>query len=84
MAADMVDRHERHAEAVGRGLGKVDADQHCADQTGRIGHGDGVNILPRQLRLCERFIGQRVDGLNMLARGKLRHDAAVEPVQRDL
>ena len=84
MPADMVHRDERHAEAVGRGLGKVDADEHRADQPRRVGDGDGVDVLPGQVRLVKRRIRQGVDGLDVLARGKLGHDAAVEPVQGDL
>ena len=84
MPADMVHWDERHAEAVGRGLGKVDADEHRADQPRRVGDGDGVDVLPGQVRLVKRRIRQGVDGLDVLARGKLGHDAAVEPVQGDL
>ena len=77
-------KDERHAEAVGRGLGKVDADEHRADQPWRVGDGDGIDVLPGQVRLVKRRIRQGVDGLDVLARGKLGHDAAVEPVQSDL
>ena len=84
MPPDMVNRNERHAEAVRRRLRKIYAHQHRTDQPRRIGHSDGVDLLPRHGGARERLICQRVNCLNMFARGQLRHNAAVKPVQCDL
>ena len=84
MPPDMVNRNERHAEAVRRRLRKIYAHQHRADQPRRIGHGDSVDLLPRYGRAGKRLVCQRVNCFNMLARGQLRHNAAVKPVQCDL
>ena len=35
-------------------------------------------------QIGEGFVGQRIDCLDVLARGDFRHDAAVESMQRDL
>ena len=50
----------------------------------RDGHGNRINVLPRQLRSLEGLICQRVDRLNVLPRGDLRHHAAVKLVDLDL
>ena len=84
MAADVVHRDERHIQRVGRALGKVQPHEHRADETRRVGRGHGVDVFFLDARLLERLIGQRGDGLDVLARGDLRHDAAVERVQVSL
>ena len=81
MAADVVHGDERHIQRVGRGFGKVQPHEHRADETRRIGRGHSVNVLFTDARFLERLIGQRGDGLDVLARRDLRHDAAVERVQ---
>ena len=50
----------------------------------RIRHGNRVDLLPRYGRAGKRLVCQRVNCFNMLARGQLRHNAAVKPVQCDL
>ena len=84
MALDVVDRNERHIERQCSRLGKIHADEQRADKAGRIGHGDGVQLAARQAGVLQRLLGKTVDGLNMLARGDLRHNAAVFAVQRHL
>ena len=84
MALDVVDRNERHIERQCSRLGKIHADEQRADKAGRIGHGDGVQLAARQAGVLQRLLGKTVDGLNMLARGDLRHNAAVFTVQRNL
>jgi hypothetical protein len=81
VAADVVHRDERHIQRVGRALGKVQPHEHRADETRRVGRGHGVDVFFLDARLLERLIGQRGDGLDVLARRDLRHDAAVERVQ---
>ena len=84
MPPDMVNRNERHAEAVRRCFREIHTHQHRADQPRRIRHGNRVDLLPRYGRAGKRLVCQRVNCFNMLARGKLRHNAAVKPVQCDL
>ena len=81
MTADMVHRDERHIERKRDGLGEVHADEHRADEARGVGHGDGVNVLPRYPRRADRLLGEDGDGLDMAAGGDLRHDAAVDGVQ---
>ena len=73
--------NERHVQRIGRGLGKVQPYEHRADETGGVGRGHGVDVFFLDARLLERLIGQRGDGLDVLTRRDLRHDAAVERVQ---
>ena len=84
MSAHVVHGNERHAERIRRRLGKVHTHQHRADQPRRIRHSHGVNIRAREICLFQRLVGKTVDRLNVLARGDLRHHAAVELVQLDL
>ena len=84
VAPDMVHRDQRYPQSIGRRFGEVDPHQQRTDEAGRIGHGDGVQLAARQAGVLQRLLGKTVDGLNMLARGDLRHNAAVFAVQRDL
>ncbi len=84
MAADVVHRDQRHAQRRGAGLGKVDPHQHRADEAGGIGHGDGVDVLFLDPGRLDGAPGQDGDSLHMAAGGDLRHDAAVDRVQRRL
>ena len=73
--------NERHVQRIGRGLGKVQPHEHRADETRRVGRGHGVDAGFLNAGLFERLVGQRGDGLDVLTRRDLRHDAAVERVQ---
>ena len=84
MTADVVDRHQRHAECERGCLCKIHPDQHRADQPRRIGDGNGINVAARQVRRFQRLIGKAIDRLNVLSRGNFRHHAAVEFVDLDL
>ena len=84
MPPDMVNRNERHAEAVRRRFREIHTHQYRTDQPRRIRHGNRVDLLPRYGRAGKRLVCQRVNCFNMLARGQLRHNAAVKPVQCDL
>ena len=77
----MVHGNERHVQRIGRGLGKVQPYEHRADETGGVGRGHGVDVFFLDARLLKRLLSQRGDGLDVLARGDLRHNAAVERVQ---
>ena len=84
VSPDVMHRHERHAEPQRREFREVHPDKHRADQPRRIRHGNRVDLLPRHGRAGKRLVCQRVNCFNMLARGQLRHNAAVKPVQCDL
>ena len=84
MSPDMVNRNKRHTEAIRRRLCKIHTHQYRTDQPRRIRHGNRVDLLPRHGRAGKRLVCQRVNCFNMLARGQLRHNAAVKPVQCDL
>ena len=73
-------RNERHAQRVGDGLGEAQPHQHRADQARRVGDRHRVDVPLRHARVRERLVRQRGDGLDVLARGDLRHHAAVERV----
>ena len=77
----MMHGNERHVQRIGRGLGKVQPHEHRADEAGGVGRGHGVDVGFLNAGLFERLVGQRGDGLDVLARGDLRHNAAVERVQ---
>ena len=81
MPAYVVHRYERHAQRHGRGLGEVHAHQQRAYESGRVGDGHGVYVLPLQARHLQGALGEKRDDLDMAARGYLRHDPAVYGVQ---
>ena len=80
MAPDMVYRDQGHTQAVSHALGKAHRHQHRADKARGVGHGHRVNVLFRKARVGEGPIRQAGNGLHMLARGNLRHHAAIEGV----
>ena len=53
MPADMVNRHQRQIQRIGRSLRKIHADQHRADEPRRIGDCDGVQVPARQAALLQ-------------------------------
>src|SRR5579885_247494 len=58
--------------------------QQRARQTGTIGRGDGVDILPAAMRLLHRGFDNRQDRRQLLARGHLWYHAAITIVNLDL
>ena len=67
MPADMVHGDQRDAERERGRLGEIHADEHGADQPGRIAYGDGVDLLARDPRLFQRALGQQRDRLDVAA-----------------
>ena len=80
MPADMVYGDKGQIQRIGHGLREAHAYEYRTDQARRIGYRDGVNLPFCQARVRERLLRQTGDGLHMLARGDLRHDAAIECV----
>ena len=81
VAADMVHRDERHTERERGGLGKVHADEQCADEPRRARDGHGVNVTAAQTGHLQCTVGELGDDLHVRARRDLGHDAAVDGVQ---
>ena len=81
MAPDMVHRDQRHPKAVGHGFGKAQAHQYSPDETGGVGDGHGVNVLPGAAGVRQGFFCQGRDHFNMLAGGQLRYHAAIQSVE---
>lgn len=58
--------------------------QQGADQAGTGGIGDRVDIRRRAAGLVEHLADQRQHALDVVARGQLGHDAAVDAMEVDL
>ena len=84
MAFDVVHGNEGLLRGVGKPLGVGDPHEQRADQSGAVGHRHGVDIINRHICLGKRFGAHRANLFYMAARSDLRHDAAVDLVQRDL
>ena len=76
--AQMVDRDQRQPLRVGEAFGVIHADKQRADQTGRIGHRDGVDAVRRRTCVVKRFLYHAADRFGVPARGDLGHHAAVK------
>ncbi len=76
MAVQVVDRHERQPAGGGERLRGRDADEQRADQPRALRHGDLLDVVERGAGAVERVVDDRVDELEVVARGDLRHDAA--------
>ena len=78
MPAQVMHRHQRLVCRIGQPLGKVDADEHRADQPRRKGHGHSVHIGNGHIGVGQRLVNGGADIFRMAAAGNLRHNAAVE------
>lgn len=84
MRLDMVYFVKRLVVNDGEGAGGESTDEQRADQAGRVGNGDGVDIVPGAISIRQGFFDDRVNDLQMAAGGNLRDDAAVFSVDVDL
>ena len=84
MTTDMVHRDKGHTQCIGGRLGKVDADQYCANQAGGTGRSHGINIFAREVSLVNGALGQQTNGLEMFSGCDLRHNAAIDRMHFDL
>ena len=75
---------QRLAGRRGERLGRADADQQRADQARAAGDRDRVDVVEPDPGLGERRVDDRVDQLEVVARGDLGHDAAEALVRRGL
>jgi hypothetical protein len=84
VALQVVDRQKGDVAGVGDRLGGVGADQQRPRQAGAGGHRHGVDVAQGAAGAVQRLVQDGDDRLDVLARGELRHDAAVAGVQLDL
>jgi hypothetical protein len=73
----VVDGRERQAARGGDRLRGRHADQQRADEPGALRHGDEPDVVERRAGATQRVVDRRVGELEVVARGDLRHDAAV-------
>ncbi len=66
------------------GAGGESADEQRADQAGRVGDGDGVDIIPSTIGIRQSFFDDRVDNFQVAASGDFWDDAAVFGMDVDL
>ena len=66
------------------GAGGEGADEQRADQAGRVGDGDGVDVVPGAISVRQSFFDDRVNNLQMAAGGDFRDDSAVFGMDVDL
>ena len=84
VALHVVHADRRDAPGEGQGLGAGGAHQQGADQTGTGGVGDGLDLRNLGARLAQHLADQWQHALDVVARGQLRHHAAVDAMQVDL
>ena len=80
MALQVVDRRERQPPRGGEPLRGRDADEQRADEPGPLRDRDQLDVVEPAPAARERVVDDRVDELEVVARGDLRHDAAVAVV----
>ena len=84
MRLDMVYLVKRLIVNDGEGAGGESADKQRADQSRRVGDGDGVDIVPGAISVRQGFFDDRVDNFQVAAGGDFRDDAAVFGVDVNL
>ena len=80
MALQVVDGRQRQPARGGQALGGGDADQQRADQARALRDRDQLRVVERGAGAREGVVDDRVDELEVVAAGDLRHDAAVAVV----
>ena len=80
MPCDMVHWDKRLFRAQSQALCVADADEQCADKSGGIGHGNGVDVIKGAVRFFQRLTGHPADIFGVAAGGNFGNDSAVEPV----
>ena len=84
MSFHMVDGDQRFPECPSSRFRCGDTDQQRAHEPRPLRHGDGIDILPVQMRFFEGFDGDRKHILDMVAGRDLRHDTAEFLMDRHL
>ena len=84
VALQVVDRDQRQAPRRGQRLRRAHPDQEGPDQARARGHGDGLDVLERGIRLGQGVFDNRNRELEVMARGDLGDDAAEARVRLGL
>ena len=77
VALEVVDRRERQAARGGDRLRGRDADEQRADEPRPLRDADERDVVERRAGAAQRVVDRGVGELEVVARGDLRHDAAV-------
>ena len=80
MAFEVIDRHQRLARRMRQRLAGDEPHHHPADQPRSGGRRHRVDIRQRDAGIRQRRFDQRLQRLDMRARGDFRDDAAIRPV----
>ena len=80
VALQVIDRRERQPPRGGQPLGGRDADEQRADEPGPLRDRDELDVVEPHAGAGERVVDDGVDELEVMARGDLRHHAAVAVV----
>ncbi len=72
----VIDRRERQLARGGESLCGGQPDEQRADETGALRGGDQLELIEPDGGLLQRALHDRVDDLEVMARGDLGHDAA--------
>ena len=81
---DVVHPDERLAQGPGKTLCIRQPDQEGPDEAGAVRHRHGVDVFLGRSRFLQGVLDHETDPFDVLARGDLRHDAVVGPVEVNL
>jgi len=77
VAGDVMDPDQWFAGGGRQAFGGGQADQQGTDQTGSIGHGNGVDVGERGVGLGQGLVDHGQDGFDVHARGDFWHNTAI-------
>ena len=84
MRLDMVYLVKRLIVNDGEGTGGERTDEQRADQAGRVGDGDGVDIVPGAISIRQSFVDDWADDFQVATGGNFWNDTTVFGVDVDL
>ena len=84
MAFHVMHADRRDVPGERQRLGAGSPHQQGADQAGARGVGDRVDLGGHAVGLGQHLADQRQHALDVITRGQLRHNAAIDAVQVDL
>jgi hypothetical protein len=84
MSRKVMNGHDRFAQAGGHRLRKRHADKQRTDQAGPLRHRQGIDVVPRRLRIGQGAIDDTADIAHVLARRNLGYHPAPFAMDVDL
>ena len=84
MSLDVMDRDQRLLCCISDRLRSRNSDKKSTHKTRTVSHRDRRDLVQSHMRLIKGSLNHLVYLLNMLSRCDLRHNAAIERVERDL